>query len=78
MVYGFPSHTALRSGDTWLAPDDDGYVEAFRSHRPGAGAGWLFVAAGFVVEGLVALVLCLVLVALGAASEGARSRWSPR
>lgn len=66
VVYGMPSHTALRCGDSWLAPDDDGYVAAFRAHRAGARAGWTFVAAGFVIETAVALAVCCALVLLGA------------
>lgn len=61
-----PPHTALRAGDRWLAPDDDGYQAAFRRHQPHARWAWAFVAGGLIGETALSAAASMLLVSVGA------------
>lgn len=62
-----PPVTRLRREGSWLGPDDPGCAEAFQRHVASASGAWWFVAGGFVLEGVVAAVGVLVLLAVGLA-----------
>lgn len=60
-----PPVVLLRHRDQWLGPEDPGYVDTFRSHRPSATAAWCFVMGGLVVETMVTSVAVAVLLLTG-------------
>ncbi|MFK5688071.1 hypothetical protein ACI3EY_00280 [Ornithinimicrobium sp. LYQ92] len=58
---GRPSYVALRHGQRWVCPDDEGYIPAFVRHAPSRPAAWSFVTGGFLIETCVVQLLVLVL-----------------
>lgn len=65
VVSRFPPRVELAQGERWLAPDDPGYVEAFRRRCDGRAAAWWFVAGGFVVETTALLAVAGIAAGLG-------------
>lgn len=58
---GRPSYVALRHGQRWVSPDDEGYIPAFVQHAPSRPAAWSFVTGGFLIETGVVQLLVLAL-----------------